>query len=315
MRSLLDRRLLLVTGKGGVGKTTVSTALALAAARTGRRACVIELSGQEKVPLWLGLGGRQFRPRPIAEGCDVISLTAMECLEDFGHRKLHLGPLTSVVLGGRVMTAFVDTLPGFHDLLQLGKIENMITEPKSGDTAYDLIVVDAPATGHGATLLQAAQTMTSLTRVGPFHDLAQTIARLLTDTARTGVVVVTLPEELPVSETLDLVDLVDEAAPNSLATVVVNQARPRALPSDGFDEVRAAVAAIDPTGALVSLLDGASDRDRALLQAFDTLRAGLLERLGVAPPIVSLPRLPHGDLTRDDAFALAAVLGRHLGAK
>lgn len=305
---LFDHELLVVTGKGGVGKTTVATALGLAAARTGRRVCVVELSGQDQIPTWLGLGGRSFRPRTIAPGCDLMSLTAHECLEDFGHRKLRLGPLVKIVLGSRVTTAFVDSVPGLHDLLQLGKIENMLAEPKTGDVAYDLVIVDAPATGHGATLLQAAKTIEGLTRVGPFHDLAGIIARQLGDTDRTGVVIVTLPEELPVSETLDLVGLVDEAAPGTLAAVIVNQARPRVLPHDGFDEVREALAAIDPTGASLVLLDGAAERDRALLSAVDHLRIGLLERLGRTPPIVALPRLPHGDLVRDDAFTLATAL-------
>lgn len=305
---LFDLGLLVVTGKGGVGKTTVATALAIAASRTGRRVCLVEVSGQDKIPMWLGLGGRSFQPRTIAPGVDVISLTPHECLEDFGHRKLRLGPLVRLILGSRVTTAFVDSVPGLHDLLQLGKIENMLTEPGPHDVHYDLIVVDAPATGHGTTLLQAAQTIAGLTRVGPFHELAGIIARLLADKERTGIVVVTLPEELPVSETLDLVEILDETSPGTLAAVVVNQARAQALPEEGYDEVRAAVAGIDPTGSLLVLLDAANERDLALERAVDHLRTGLLERLGRAPPIAALPRRPHGELNREDAFVLADAL-------
>lgn len=228
--SLFEARLIVVMGKGGVGRSSVTAALALAAAQGGKRTLIIEMGGGRDVAQYIGLRGRSYQPRPWRDGVDVASITAAECLEDFGQRKLRTGALIRKVLNNRVSRAFLEAVPGLHDLLQLGKVENLITEPLPRDTHYDLVILDAPATGHGLTLLSAARTMADLTRFGPFHDLAQIIATFLSDRQRTALVLVTLPEALPVQESLELhQSLIEDGA--GLAAVIINRVQRERVPA------------------------------------------------------------------------------------
>lgn len=228
--NLFSSRLIVVMGKGGVGRSSVTAALALAAVRTGKRTLIVEMGGGRDVAQYIGLDGRSYQPRPWRDGVDVSSITAAECLEDFGQRKLRTGALLRRVLNNRVSRAFLEAVPGLHDLLQLGKIENLLCEPLPRDTHYDLVILDAPATGHGLTLLSAARTMADLTRIGPFHDLAQVIATFLSDRQRTALVLVTLPEALPVQESLELhQSLHDDGA--GLAAVIINRVQPERIPA------------------------------------------------------------------------------------
>lgn len=296
---LVDRRLLVVTGKGGVGRSAVSSALALAAARQGRRVCLVELSGTQALSPWFGVVGRSYAPRTVAPGVDLVSLTPLEALEDFGRRKLRLGSLGAVFLRNRVTRAFVDAVPGLHDLLQLGKVEDMIGQPLPGEPHYDLVVLDAPATGHGLTLLAAARSMRELARVGPFHDLAAIIERFLADRDRTGILLVTLPERLPVSESVELVRaLAEEGA--ELAAVVVNQVFADPLPdAAAWPTVRAAlVARADAEPALrgelaevIALADRVAARVRAQEAVLDGLPGALAAARGGPVPLLRLPLL------------------------
>jgi anion-transporting ArsA/GET3 family ATPase len=286
----IDRRLLVVEGKGGVGRTTVTAALGIAAARLGRRVCVMELSGEASLSSRLGMGAPQYEPREVLPGLDLMSLTPGACLADFGERKLRLGPLAGWLLDSRLMTSFVEAVPGLQDVVQLGKVENRLNEPADGEPRYDLIVIDGPATGHGLTLLSSARSMRQMTRVGPFHDLAGTIERTLDDRAMTATFVVTLPELLPVQETLELLHALeaDRSVPDG---VIVNQVLP-AWPRDA-DALQATLDAL-PDGPPAAVLrdlaaqaTAAASRQREALQALDR---GLADAL----PVVSLPRLEAG---------------------
>lgn len=297
--SLLDRRLLVVTGKGGVGRSTCAAALAVAAGRRGRRTAVLELSGQSALPPLFGLPGRSFAFRRATDNVWAASLTVAECLDDFGQRKLKLPGLMRRLFRTRATRTFVDAIPGLHDLLQLGKIENLVNEPAAGDLRFDLVIVDAPATGHGLTLLSAARSMTEVAKAGPFHELAQTIERFLSDPAATASVLVTLPEELPVSESLELIEAL-EATGRPPAMVLANRCLPSVLPDDlPLDAALAHLAAVPHGQALADLLDLRGRRLDAQARALQLLDEGTR---GV--PVVALPRLaPH---------RLAHALGDHL---
>jgi anion-transporting ArsA/GET3 family ATPase len=222
MKALRDRRLWVVEGKGGVGRTTVAAALGLAAARQGRRTLVVELHGEAALAHRLGFASARYEARTVAPGLDLMSLSASACLADFGQRKLHIGGLSPMVFGSRPMTAFVEAVPGLPDVVQLGKIEDRLLHPLAKEAPYDLVVLDGPATGHGLTLLSSARHMRELTRAGPFHDLAKLIETLLQDPAQTATIAVTLPEQLPVQETLELLHALDRTH-DLPDLVVVNQ--------------------------------------------------------------------------------------------
>jgi anion-transporting ArsA/GET3 family ATPase len=302
--SLFDRRLLVITGKGGVGRSTVSAALALAAGRTGRRVCVVELSGLAAVPPLFGLAGRSYEPRTVGR-IDLRGLTAPEAVADFGRRKMALGGLFGLIFGSRATRSFLDAVPGFQDLVQLGKIENMISEPGDGEPRYDLVILDGPATGHGLTLLASARAMSEMTGVGPFHELASIIGRFLSDPVRTGVLPVTLPEELPVHETLDLVAGLGEEI-GTLAGTIVNQWVDPGFPADGGEQVQAALAERAPDWA--ALVRTTREVMRAQLEVGEHLRSSL-QALAGAVAVHQLPRLdPH------DPRRLVARLAEHLEA-
>lgn len=280
-----------------MGRTAVASALALAAAREGRRVCLAELSGGQDLAPWFGLVGRSYAARNVAPGVDLVSLTAHEAFEDFGRRKLRLGALIGVFLRNRVTRAFIEAVPGLHDLLQLGKIENMISEPLPGEPIYDLVVLDAPATGHGLTLLAAARSMRELARVGPFHDLARIIEQFLADRERTGILLVTLPERLPVSESLELLSALREDRAE-LAGVVVNQVAGELLPdAAAWPRVRRALEAVTQTDpsrraefeGLAALADRAALRLTAQEEVLRDLPQALSGAHGAPLPVVRLP--------------------------
>lgn len=295
MDALVGRRLVVVAGKGGVGRTCLTAGLATAAARRGLRVCALEMSGLQALPPLFGLAGRTYAPRSTAEGVDVVSLTPYECMNDFGRRRLRVSTLATLLFRSRVLKAFIDAVPGLHDLLQLGKLENMVNDPAPNEPVYDLVVLDAPATGHGLTLLAAARSMREMTRAGPFTEMSRVIEEFLADTERTAVVVATLAEELPVSESLELLTAIETDGMRAQG-IVLNQLRPKRLPDEPpWPILRAALTAgrraSDPgLVELVGLAEGAREQDEMQEHAVQILQASLGD-LHSEPDLARVPML------------------------
>ncbi len=287
-QTLFDRRLLVVTGKGGVGRTTTTIALGLAAASMGKRVCVVEFSGMTSIADAMGVEP-SYDPVDLAPNLQYRTFTALDCMNDFGERKLRISALVRVLFDNRIVSAFIDAVPGLPDLFQLGKLENMLMEPLAQDPHWDLAILDAPATGHGLTLLSSASSMSEITRAGPFYDLAHIIERFLDDPALAGVLLTTTPEELPVNESLELLaTLRDEG--RAPAAVLVNQVRPSPLPpTPPWPDVRQSFAgSTDPDVAvLAALADAAWAQKRAQDAAIDRLRAQDID-------LALVPREPDG---------------------
>ena len=199
--SLWAHRVLIVTGKGGVGKSTVSAALGLAAARAGRRVLICETQGAERMAPMFGVKPGGYAQIQLAPNLRSLSITSEAAIEDYLLKILHFKKLYQMVFRNRVMGPFMDAVPGLHDLIQLGKVMELEAELATG---VDLYIVDAPATGHALAMLTAPRTMMDLTVRGPFFENAKKIADLVEDPVKTGIVLVSTPEELPVNETLDL---------------------------------------------------------------------------------------------------------------
>jgi len=284
--------MIIITGKGGVGRTTVTAALGLAAAASGKRVAIVELSGMANLAPLFGLTGRSFAPRTVSENLDILSMTPQECLDDFGRRKLRVTALVGLVMRSRVVKAFLDAVPGLHDLLQMGKLENMLSEPLPGDPIYDLMVLDAPATGHGLTLLAAARAMREMTRVGPFAELARIIEVFLADRTKSGLILVTLPEALPVNESLEMRDALKRDG-TDLEAVIVNMVERPPLPDtpDWEDARKALYGVADPD--LKALVD-AVGRNVARHRAQERVLTTLTEGVGAEVQILRLPRVGHG---------------------
>ena len=210
LAALLSRRLILITGKGGTGKTSIAAALGLLAAREGRRTLLVELGDAESVrELFAGEAGagdrRSREPEPIGENLFLLQLVPEHALEEYLGLQLHVRMVARAIVGNAAFHRFLDAAPGWRELITLGKLWHLATlVERSGEPRWPLIVVDAPATGHGLSLLSVPSVVLDTVRMGPLRRNTDRVHELLTDPAQTWVVPVTLPEELPANETLEL---------------------------------------------------------------------------------------------------------------
>ncbi len=221
MTKLLDKRLIFVTGKGGVGKSTVAAALGVLGARHGLRTMVAELSSQQRVQGLFDRYGEHFEEVQLATRLFTISIDPENAMDEY--LRVKVGPLGHALAGSRLFQAFAMATPGMRELLTIGKVWELaqLHRRTRGASPYDLVIVDAPATGHGLGLLRTPRTFADIARVGPIAHQGRTIAETLADQDFTGVVAVATPEEMPVNETLTLCEDV-EREELALDLVVLN---------------------------------------------------------------------------------------------
>jgi hypothetical protein len=305
--ALWEHRLLVVIGKGGVGRSTCAAALGLAAAREGKRTCIVEIGGMSDISKLFGLEHPSYSPRTVRPGLDIRSISAEACLDDFGSRKLRLGMLSKRFVRSRALGAFLDAVPGLYDLLQLGKIENAMNEPLPGEPVYDLTILDAPATGHGLSMLTAARTMRRMTRVGPFAELARIIEVWLSNPAETAFVLVTLAEELPVNECIDFLAQIGEDQKH-LGAIVFNRMRRRPVPErPPWDAAKEALLAHQHplTQAAVDVIDRELQQTESEAEHTARLVSTVADRFSMHPRIAKAFEEPDG--IEGVALALATL--------
>ncbi|HYI81521.1 MAG TPA: ArsA family ATPase [Thermoleophilaceae bacterium] len=314
MDALLDRRLIFVTGKGGVGKTTVAAALGLAAARAGRRVLVCEVGDQERLTASFGLPAAGFREVEIEPGLHAFSVNPEDAIAEWLRYQLHSRTLAGLLGGSRIFQYLAMAAPGLAEMVTIGKVWELAQlERKTPSAApYDLVIVDAPATGHGIALLRAPRTFAEIARVGPVNHQAEIVDGFLRDPAATAVVAVTLAEEMPVSETLDLEQRLYDELGLALDRVYVNALLPDRLKAAETRKLEAAIAGdgnANPSPSALAVLD-------ASLAAHQTVRAqrSQLARLrrGLTAKALSLPHLLAADVGRDGLERLATKLERDL---
>jgi anion-transporting ArsA/GET3 family ATPase len=209
-------RLVIVAGKGGVGKTTVSAALAMMAAKAGLDTLIVEVEGKTGLGAAFGRGELSYDETELAERVRARTITSdqalLEYLEDHGMRRL-----SKRLSNSGILDVVATAAPGIKDILVLGKVKQL---ERSGNA--DLIVLDAPAAGHAVTFLTSARGLLDAVRVGPVRTQAEEVLELLTDPARCQVLLVTLPEETPVNEAAETASRLRERVGVHLAPVVVN---------------------------------------------------------------------------------------------
>ncbi|UDY37255.1 ArsA family ATPase [Dermatobacter hominis] len=311
---LLDRKLLFVTGKGGVGKTSVASSIAMLAASRGKRTLVCEVDAKGNLADFLGVGPLRFEPTEVRKRLFAMSMDTEASLKEYMRLNLRLPLLAKMGPLARTFDFVANAAPGVNELLTVGKFTWEVRERN-----YDLVVVDASATGHVVGQLAAPVAINDLVKVGLVRSQTDWMIDILTDAETTGVVVVTVPEEMPVSETLELIERLQGETHIDVASVVVNRVLPELFgrsEEEIFDRLR------KPDGVAVleervgegvePVLDGAElavSLRRSRVPHLDRLRAGLPPGL----PVLYLPFLFHRSHGVRATARIAEALGEELG--
>ena len=203
MKGLLDKRLVVVTGKGGVGKSTVALALGVKAAEQGRRTIVCEVASQERMSHAFHRGSVGFAESELQPNLYGISIDPDEAMREYVLLSLKVKAMRDLLFRSKLFTYLAAATPGLKELVTIGKVWELALDQRKvkGGKPYDLVILDAPATGHGVGFLQTPRTFANVARVGPIATQAETLHRFLTNHRKTGVAIVALPEEMPVNET------------------------------------------------------------------------------------------------------------------
>ncbi len=284
---LLDRKLLFVTGKGGVGKTTIAASLAVLAAQQGRRTLVGEVDAKGNLADFFEIGPTGFKEREVSRNLWAMSMNTEDSLKEYLGLQLkiplvaRLGPLA------RTFDFVANAAPGVKEILTIGKFVWEVRERH-----YDLVVVDASATGHIVGQLAAPQSIQELVQVGLVRDQTDWMLDILGDPTKTGAVIVAAPEEMPVNETLELVTRLRASTVVDLAAVVANRVLPELFTRREekiFDALPVATLTKAIGGPVQPLLDGAQ-----LAVTLRRTRGVHLERLRQElPPEVPLLFVPY----------------------
>jgi anion-transporting ArsA/GET3 family ATPase len=292
--SLLDRSLVYVTGKGGVGKTTVAAAIGMASAARGRRTIVCEVAHQDRVSRAFARHGvREETEIQLEQDLWAITIDPEAALREWLSGQLG-GPTVRLLAHSHAFQYFVAAAPGAKELVTIGKVWELAQTARwdrHNPRTYDTVVVDAPASGHGLAMLTTPRTFGEIARVGPIRRQAFKIRDMLADPARTGYVAVALPEEMPVNETLELEDHLHGAVGTGLDAIVVNAVYPERFSKADAERLRAAAEnghRPDAAGALSAAL---TEYERARAQRTHLRRL----RREAQTPVLTLPFLfePH----------------------
>jgi anion-transporting ArsA/GET3 family ATPase len=314
---LLDRRLLFFTGKGGVGKSTMAAATALLAASIGKRVLLIEVDAKGDIPAQFEHSPVGFSPKEIYPGVLALAMDTEASLQEYLRLNLRVPVIGRIGPLARVLDFVATAAPGVKEILTIGKIAWEVRESIEGRADFDLVVVDAAATGHIVAQLGAADAIRELVDVGPLRSQTQWVSDLLADPAITAVNVVTTPEEMPVAETIELVDRIRKEVHVPLGSVIVNRVLPE-LFTRADEETFEALRTPDAAAVLSARVGrGATDVLDAARLAVSLRRTGAshLEQLRTAVdlPLLYVPYLfvrAHGlRVTRMVADALGAELG------
>jgi anion-transporting ArsA/GET3 family ATPase len=297
--SLLERRLVIVTGKGGTGKTTVTAALGLAAARRGRRVLVAEVGREAQLPGLFGVAGTASgsEPRAVHPGVTAIRIDPYAALAEYLGLQLGLRGLVERVLRNPAFHQLMDASPGWRELITLGKVWHLeqMREP-DGRARFDLLVIDAPATGHGLTFLDVPRVVVSAVRAGPLRRHAGLVEAMIADAEQTLLLPVALAEELPAQETAELVARAQERTGIAVDRVVVNAVARAPFPP-GLEDLDERLARLPAEVALPGLPPPRvlAACTAHLRQRFALNREYLAEIAGrTGLPLVVLPLLPGG---------------------
>jgi anion-transporting ArsA/GET3 family ATPase len=283
---LLEKRLVFVTGKGGVGKSTLAISLGLAAAARGKRTIVCEVASQENASRVFRKGEVGFHEVEVADNLWAISIDPDESLREYLLLQLKVRAMRDLLVRSRIFNYLAAATPGLKELVTIGKIWELAQTDRKVKKAsgYDLVIVDAPATGHGIAFLATPRTFAGIARMGPIHSQAKELDRFITDHDTTGVAIVAIPEEMPVNESAHLERELTEKIGVAVDRVYMNALYPERFSQDEAGQLERALD--DSDGAAKAAIRAALSEYRRANSQRDQL-----ERLKVAvsTPVKTLP--------------------------
>ncbi|HSI06644.1 MAG: ArsA family ATPase [Myxococcota bacterium] len=285
-------RLRVVTGKGGVGKTTVAAALALAEARRGKRVLLAEVNGRDRAAHLLGVEPTGSKLTAVLPNIALVDMNPRDTLREYVLLTFKFETVYKAVFENRVVKNFLRLTPSLGELMMLGKIWHHEREREDDQPRFDVIVLDAPATGHAIAMLRAPSVVQATVPAGPLRENARNMDQLLRDTARTTVHVVTTPEEMPVNEAVEIERAVDDELGMRIGTTFLNQR----------------VSALVPE--IVPILDSSAITDTSLASAARVLHAREQRRIGGEQ---NLQRLPHKMLR--DSVSIPRIVAADFGRR
>ncbi|CAN5370720.1 hypothetical protein BH09MYX1_BH09MYX1_22570 [soil metagenome] len=280
--SIESKRFIIVTGKGGVGKTTVAAALALHLASKGKRVLIAMCNAKERLSTMMGSDLIGTDVKPVAKNVWAVNMTPDSALEEYGMLALKSKTLFKLLFDNKYVRVFFRAVPGIQEWAMLGKAWWHTIETDDGRQTFDVVLLDAPATGHGLDMLRVPKVIVDVVPPGLLRRDAERAWAMFQDPKQSGVVLVTLPEEMPTQETIELADALTNELKLPIAKIVVNCV----LPPLFSKEERATLEAIpeaDPgdDAGLAALQAGRARATRERVQAEALAR--LAKELPMAP--------------------------------
>ena len=305
MPAFAPRRFLFITGKGGVGKTTVTAALASSLAARGLRVLVTVCGAKERLSTLLGAPPLQPSITELGKNIWGVRLVSEVALREYGAMKLKNRVLVDAIFDSKYVAGFLSGTPGLKEWSLLGKAWFHATEDDSaGRPRFDVVLFDAPATGHGLDMLRVPKVIVEIAPPGVLRSDAERAWEMFRDPARSGVVVVTLPEEMPTNESLELCTALRTELTLPIAELVVNSLLPPLF--SGAD-----AHALERLGAFSSTDPAAPALDSGVRRAVrERIQAESLSRLSeLGVPLRKLEMLLDGAATPEAVLRLAQHFG------
>lgn len=307
---LFDRQLAFVVGKGGVGKTTVSCALALAAARAGKKVLLCEVDGVSRAAQLLGVESAELGvASELHDGVSVMGIEGAAALAEYLGMIVPVRRFLQAVMASEVYQYFVAAAPGLRELMTIGKIFfEAERQERRGGPVWDLVVVDAPATGHGLQYLRMPQAARDAFGAGLVRREAERVVSLLQDPARTAVHLVTTAEEMPVNETVSMEKRLREDLEMPLGTVFLNRLHGERFRKADLDALRSAARRSRNEQVKRTLAAFASRAEEE--SGWAALNASHRKQLGRAIdlPRIELPFVFSEEFGRDDVELLSELI-------
>jgi anion-transporting ArsA/GET3 family ATPase len=286
----------------------MAASLGLVASRRGRRTLVVEVAAGPVVPGMFGVAGRGYLPVSVAPNLWTHCVGWEDALREYGLMKLKVRALYRLVFENPLVRRLLPAIPGIAEILVFGKIAYSVTDGLPGLGHLDTVILDAPATGHGVSLLTAPSVVASTVAAGPLAEDAQRLRALLLDRVNTRFHIVTTPEEMPVAESEELYEILGVSQGFPFGPILVNQVRGKGLRPAQRDELGLAARSVHRTDAACAVVSGALFMaDRAEVQRVHIQRL----RNRVPLPLIELPDIGGGRTPRERI----EILADHLDAR